>query len=66
MSSESSRVIYPPDLTRAAHGRSRGLLESTSKEMLERVEEYAREKPMATALWALAIGFFLGWRLKPW
>lgn len=27
---------------------------------------YAREKPERVALWALGIGFVLGWKLKPW
>ena len=28
--------------------------------------DYARERPEVCALWALGIGFVLGWRLKPW
>lgn len=27
---------------------------------------YARERPEVVALWALGIGFVLGWKLKPW
>jgi hypothetical protein len=30
------------------------------------LREYAREHPEAAALWCLAIGFVLGWRMKPW
>ncbi len=29
-------------------------------------QQYAREKPEVVALWALGIGFVLGWKLKPW
>ena len=29
-------------------------------------KEYAKEKPEVCAMWALGIGFVLGWKLKPW
>ncbi|MGE3778467.1 MAG: hypothetical protein AB7F89_14875 [Pirellulaceae bacterium] len=28
--------------------------------------QYAAERPEVVVLWALGIGFVLGWRLKPW
>lgn len=28
--------------------------------------DYARERPEVVALWALGIGFVLGWKMKPW
>jgi len=30
------------------------------------LREYAQEKPEVAAVWCLAIGFVLGWKLKPW
>ena len=30
------------------------------------LHSYAKEKPEAVALWALGIGFVLGWKLCPW
>jgi hypothetical protein len=36
------------------------------RDVVEYLKEYAREKPEAAALWCLAIGFILGWKLKPW
>jgi hypothetical protein len=36
------------------------LLEST----LSSIESYAREKPWHFGLWAVGIGFVLGWKLK--
>ena len=30
------------------------------------LREYARERPEVVALSCLAIGFILGWKLKPW
>jgi hypothetical protein len=34
--------------------------------MTELVEEYARNNPLRFGMWALGIGFVLGWKLKPW
>lgn len=28
--------------------------------------DYARERPEVVALWALGVGFVLGWKMKPW
>jgi hypothetical protein len=33
---------------------------------LQRMRDYAHEKPESAALWCLGIGFVLGWKLKPW
>jgi ElaB/YqjD/DUF883 family membrane-anchored ribosome-binding protein len=63
--SDMARTKYPPDLVRAAE-QSRGVVEDRAKELIDSLERYAREKPLHAALWALGIGFFLGWRLKPW
>jgi hypothetical protein len=63
---DNAQVHYPADLARAAQQPSLGLIESTAWELLDSLEAYAREKPASAALWALGIGFFLGWKLKPW
>lgn len=34
--------------------------------LLYHLERYAEEHPRTAALWCFAVGFFLGWRLKPW
>jgi hypothetical protein len=36
------------------------------RDVVEYLKEYAREKPEAAAQWCFAIGFILGWKLKPW
>ncbi len=44
-------------------------LESPRKpkhDLTDAVIEYARENPGYAALTCLAIGFVLGWKLKPW
>ncbi|MEQ8791386.1 MAG: hypothetical protein RIC55_34305 [Pirellulaceae bacterium] len=30
------------------------------------LREFARQKPEIAALTCLGVGFFLGWKLKPW
>ena len=35
-------------------------------DLLAYLREYARERPEVTALTCFAIGFILGWKLKPW
>lgn len=34
--------------------------------LIEKIEDFARENPLSFGLYALGIGFVLGWRLKPW
>ncbi len=34
--------------------------------MVEKIEDFARENPISFGLYAMGIGFVLGWRLKPW
>ena len=35
-------------------------------DLMEYLHDYSREKPEVVALWAFALGFYLGWKLKPW
>jgi hypothetical protein len=35
-------------------------------DLVQRLTEYAREKPTDAALWCFGIGFVVGWKLKPW
>jgi ElaB/YqjD/DUF883 family membrane-anchored ribosome-binding protein len=36
------------------------------RDLVEHAREYIRENPESAALWALGIGFVLGWKLKIW
>jgi hypothetical protein len=36
------------------------------EDALAYLREYARERPEVAALTCFAIGFVLGWKLKPW
>lgn len=57
---------YPADMERAAHSHQGSTLEDMANDAIDRVKCYAREHPTSFGLWALGIGFVLGWRLKPW
>ena len=35
-------------------------------DFIEYLRQYARERPEVAALTCFAIGFILGWKLKPW
>jgi len=35
-------------------------------DIVEYAKLYAREKPESAALICIAVGFVLGWKLKPW
>jgi hypothetical protein len=62
---DTNRLRYPEDLIRAAHEHP-GQLASVGEELLGNVKRFAQEKPTSALLWALGIGFVLGWKLKPW
>ena len=60
------RSSWPSDLERAATTPELGLWEGMAAEAYDRLTDYARDRPMEFGLWALGIGFVLGWKLKPW
>lgn len=35
-------------------------------DLMNYAQEFARQRPGACALWIFALGFIVGWRLKPW
>ena len=49
----------------AAETRGEGW-EAMAQDAVGSLETYVRERPASAMLWALGIGFVLGWRLKPW
>lgn len=64
---DTPRTGYPSDMLRATQrSGSESVVECAARDIVERVEDYAREQPLAFGLWALGLGFVLGWRLKPW
>lgn len=63
---DTLRSNFPDDMTQAARYPQVGTLEHMAGDVVDRVTGYAREKPVAFGLWALGVGFVLGWKLKPW
>lgn len=62
--SDSSHTLHDGD-----HRDERGHDDdrmSAADAAMECFRTYSRERPEAAALWALGIGFVLGWKLKPW
>jgi ElaB/YqjD/DUF883 family membrane-anchored ribosome-binding protein len=63
---DTARTEWPRDMQRAAAHPDQGMWESMACDVVDSLRTYIREKPETAALWALGIGFVLGWRLKPW
>jgi len=63
---DTLRSEWPTDMSRASEHPDMGTLENMANDALDRFKAYARENPTSFALWALGIGFILGWKLKPW
>lgn len=61
-----ARERWPADMQHAAGGAEAGSIESVAQGVVDSVRRYVREQPEAAALWALGIGFVLGWKLKIW
>jgi len=63
---DTARAGFPTDMYRAAAHGDMGRLEAMAEDTVESVTRFVHEKPGTALLWALGIGFVLGWRLKPW
>jgi hypothetical protein len=59
-------VQYPKDMMKSASANPVNWAESTIHSVVDSIEDYARAKPLAFAIWTFGIGFALGWKLKPW
>jgi hypothetical protein len=63
---DTARSGFPSEMYWAAHEGGSGPLGEVAERMVESATRYIQEQPVKAALWALGIGFVLGWRLKPW
>jgi hypothetical protein len=58
---------YPSDMLRPeSRTQQQGFPGGMFEDGVAFIEDYARREPVSLALWALGIGFVLGWKLKPW
>ncbi len=63
---DTAKARFPEPMFRAAQSHQGVELETYALDALDRLKQYARDEPISFGLWALGIGFVLGWRLKPW
>jgi hypothetical protein len=63
---DTLRTDFPADMTRAADSPQMGAVEGMVQDALDQLKDYARERPVSFGLWALGIGFVLGWKMKRW
>lgn len=63
---DTLRADFPANMERAAEHPGMGSMEAIANDVIDRVKDYAREHPASFALWAVGVGFVLGWKLKPW
>lgn len=61
-----ARSPFPPSMSRSLDEPSVTDFETAVQGAVESVKRYAREDPVRFGLIAVAVGFVLGWRLKPW
>lgn len=64
--SGTSHAGFPDTMYEAAHSEGYGSLEGMALDSVDWLKDYARQHPTSFGLWALGIGFVLGWKLKPW
>src|SRR4051812_42051886 len=63
---DTARSGFPTEMVNAAHPEGMGQVERMAGDVVDSISRYAHEQPVPALLWALGIGFVLGWRLKPW
>lgn len=39
---------------------------STPSDLVYHLKRFAEENPTSAAMWCFAVGFVVGWKLKPW
>ena len=39
---------------------------SSPNDLVHYLKQFAEENPTSAAMWCFAIGFVVGWKLKPW
>ncbi|MCG6156449.1 hypothetical protein [Rubinisphaera margarita] len=64
MNTKVSSSQYGNVSTGSSSNQAEGL--RPAEDIVNYLKEYAREKPEAAALWCFGIGFFVGWKIKPW
>jgi hypothetical protein len=61
-----ARDRWPADMRRASEASGGEGWEGMAEGLVHSLRRYIREEPETAALWALGLGFVLGWKLKIW
>jgi hypothetical protein len=61
--------VYDPESSRTYSAFRSAVAEEEDEfiaPLIDWIEDYARAHPISFGLYALGLGFVLGWKLKPW
>jgi len=64
-SESSSQSRYSPSSSSSQRAGS-AVDMRPSRDMINYVRRYARQKPDVAALWCFGLGVIVGWKIKPW
>lgn len=56
----------PTQQSATSSGQTASRPQTDSRDLVSHLTQYAEENPSSAALWCFAIGFVVGWKLKPW
>jgi len=56
----------PAQQSATLSAQSANRTDSEPRDLIAHLTEYAEENPSTAALWCFAVGFIVGWKLKPW
>ena len=66
-SESSSQSRYSPSSSSSSSQRAGSAVDMRpSRDMINYVRRYARQKPDVAALWCFGLGVIVGWKIKPW
>jgi hypothetical protein len=62
---DDARALHPDRVTPTG-SLPAGRDPTYGDDLIGKIEDFAREHPLSFGLYALGVGFVLGWKLKPW
>lgn len=62
---EDLRALHPDRVIPAGAPPS-SRHQTSGDDLIAKIEDFARNHPLSFGLYALGVGFVLGWKLKPW
>lgn len=62
----SSNTTSSATTSEQSQRKSTGEMLHPTRDVVNYVRKYARQKPDVAALWCLGLGIVVGWKIKPW